>query len=157
MRAYRNQSRRFGFESLEHRTLLAGNVTAAVAAGTLALNGDGSGNAIQVWQSGANWKVQGLGTTVNGSFSVQTFAGVTNIVAALEGGNDFIRVFDGVLPGALVVSDSGGNDVAQLSNITAASITVNVGDGRDTVALNNTHTPGSLVVATSATNADGND
>src|SRR5215510_10042589 len=107
MRTSRNTiERRFGFERLENRVLLAGDVTAAVVAGTLELDGDSSGNALQIWKVGTDtWKVQGLGTAINGSNSVFIAAGVTNgISAALDAGNNFLKVFNGQLTGGLSVS-----------------------------------------------------
>src|SRR5262245_34086727 len=102
--------KRLAFERLEDRAMLAGNVIAAVITGDLELSGDAAGNALQVWQVGAGtWKVQGIGTTINGSFAIQTFTGVTgDIDAALDAGNNYIRVFTGNIPGSLNISSFDG-------------------------------------------------
>jgi hypothetical protein len=51
------------FEGLENRTLLAGDVTVAVVSGVLQITGDTADNSIQIKQAGADWRVQGIGTT----------------------------------------------------------------------------------------------
>src|ERR1043165_1413771 len=84
------------FEHLEDRRLLAGNVTAnaTTVPGVLLITGDGSSNGILVEQvSAASFKVTGLGTTVNASFSAKTITGVTGGIAInMQGGNDAVTL-----------------------------------------------------------------
>lgn len=132
------QTRVRRFETLETRTLLAGNVTAAVTAGELDIIGDAAGNAIQVSQTtSGDWKVQGIATTVNGH-NAQTFPGVTaGILINLGNGNDFVKVFNGTTPVGLDIQMGAGNDVVQGSNLTVSDIfQIEVGDGNNTVSLN---------------------
>ena len=133
----RKNTKKLRFEGLERRALMAGDVTAAVVAGVLEITGDDAGNAIQIKQSGADWKVQGLGTTVNGNNSAQTFTGVTGIAIDLAGGNDLIKVSKGTLSGDFDVSDSvGGRLTVDLSSLNADNITINTPDASDTITLN---------------------
>src|SRR5262245_8143007 len=105
----RLSKKRLALERLEVRAMLAGHLIAFVAGGDLDLLGDADGNAVQFWQVGAStWRVQGIATTVNGSFAIQTFTGVSNdINAALDAGNNYIRVFTGNVPGSLNISALG--------------------------------------------------
>jgi hypothetical protein len=137
------------FESLEDRCLMTGNVAAKVTSGLLLIRGDANANAVQVWQSGAHqWKVQGLGTSVNGTSSVKTFDGVDDITIALHGGNDFANVFSGKLSGSLlIVDDENGariksDDVIQVSNVTADGLEISSNQGNDNVLLNKVHVLG---------------
>jgi hypothetical protein len=124
------------FEQLEDRNLLAGNVTAAVAGGTLNIVGDNSANVLQLTQVGTNrWQVLGAGTKVNGSYSAKTFSGVTNIAADLNGGSDSILVYNGALNGTLGIVTDGGNDAVTLSNVRAAAVGVSTGDGHDSLSF----------------------
>jgi len=142
----------FRFEPLEKRALLAGNVMATVTGGELDITGDAAGNSVQVWQTGADtWKVQGIATTINGSHATYLATGVTgNIEANLMAGNNFIKVFNGTVPGALGITAEGGNDTVQVTNVstglsTAAdstSLVINAGDGKNTVALSGVITSG---------------
>src|SRR5690348_6679077 len=116
-RLHRKPQFRRGFERLENRALLAGNVTAAVVAGTLNLTGDASGNALLVVQTASNtWRVQGLGTTINGGNTAFLASGVTDITADLMDGNNFIRVAGGSLSGSLSLTAGTGNDSIQVGS-----------------------------------------
>jgi hypothetical protein len=87
IRRDRAARRRFGrrqlwLESLEQRSLLAGNVFAQVdAGGNLTLRGDNQANSIEAAQVGANsYTITGVDTTVNGGTDVVNFAGITGSV-----------------------------------------------------------------------------
>lgn len=91
----RNRSARqsLGMESLERRTVLAGNVTAQLLGPTLLLTGDSLGNAVVVASvAGGKFAVVSDGsTTINGSTEpFVTTKSVRNIVANLGAGNDGI-------------------------------------------------------------------
>src|SRR5262245_61665314 len=86
-----NSGRRLRFESLEDRTLMAGNVTAAVVNGTLQITGDKSANVIQIQQGTGNGiRLVGIGTTINGSSLAVNFAGASNIDLDMLAGNDSV-------------------------------------------------------------------
>src|SRR4029079_9310500 len=104
---FRSRLRRvgWGFESLERREVLSGNVSVSVAmypfdyAGTLRINGDGGNNTIAVWSGPNPWQVivaggvdaAGQPTLVNGQQGPVAINGVTKVVAVnLGNGNDRI-------------------------------------------------------------------
>src|SRR5438874_387391 len=109
------------FESLESRLALAGNVTAALFAGGLLITGDNSANAILVEQVDADsFRVTGLGTRVNGSFSPQQIDGVvTGIGIDMLGGNDAVTLRNLTVPGeGLGIVLGSGNDTLVLTGVT---------------------------------------
>ena len=134
--------------------MLAGNVTAAVSGGNLVLTGDASSNLIQVSQtSPGTWKVQGIGTKVNGSSAAQTFPGVSGISADLDGGNNSLQIFNGTLTNAVTVTTANGNDTVIIANLTVGNnLTVDVGSGTNAVSVTNASIGGSLTVLTGAKN-----
>ncbi len=126
------------FEALEQRNPLAGNVTAEVVGGALLIEGDNSSNAIQVRQVGeASWEVRGLGTRVNGSNSAFIANGVVEgINADLNRGDDFIKIFDGILAGDLLVETNQGADSLQLINLGINGLAnITTGDDPDAVLV----------------------
>ena len=79
----------FGFEILEPRVLLDGNVEAVLAGGNLRITGDALDNRLEIDQIAPNtFIVSGLATTVNGQ-AVETFINVTRgITVKMKDGND---------------------------------------------------------------------
>lgn len=135
-RTMQRPGRRYQFESLETRCLMAGNVKAAVTQGVMQLTGDNSSNLVQVRQiSGGKWEVQGIGTTVNGKSSF-TAKDVHQIIADLREGHDFFKI-GGNLGFTLTVNGHGGNDVVQLVNFTSLGTSVVTGNGSDSVLASN--------------------
>jgi len=149
-KARRCVDRRFQFERLENRSLLAGNVTAALSSGVLTLTGDASSNSVQVSQiSSTTWKVLGIATTINGSRSAQTFNGVTDIGANLGTANDSIKVSQMALTGNLTIDDSaGGSQFVQLLDVSANQISVTTGAGTDRVNVTDASTAGDFSIST---------
>ena len=89
-------------ESLEVRSLLAGNVLASIQAGGLTLQGDNLDNDVRIDFDATTFSISGLnGTTINGdaSFSrpISEISGVNRIGISLGNGNDSLGVF-GTLP-----------------------------------------------------------
>jgi hypothetical protein len=127
-----------GFERLEDRALLS--VTATLTGGALNLSGTAASESVQLWQSGSNWKVQGIGTKVNGSYAVQTFPGVTEIETELGAGNDFIKVFNGTAQSVTITynpSDT-GLKITQAVNLTLSALfTLNSTAGPNSVLMKN--------------------
>jgi hypothetical protein len=156
----RASKRSLGFEYLEDRTPLAGDVTATVVAGVLQITGDADANSILVRQQGAVWNVSSAdsSTTINGSLSSQRFSGVSDLAVDLLAGDDFIKVFNGALSGSLAIaSRAGGNSTVQLLKLKATNITVNTGDGADRITISSCQASAGLQVATFVTDSDGAD
>ncbi len=139
------KQRPFLFERLEHRSLLAGNVLVAVNAGELDITGDNAANSIQVGQvSPGTWKVTGIATKLNGGNAPVTESGVSTIDIQLSGGNDTCIVTGGTLTGGLfIMADDNpstppdGNNVVQVSNVTAGAVHVFVANGNNTISISN--------------------
>lgn len=96
-RARSTVPRRQFVETLEQRTLLAGNVLASQAGTVLTLEGDAYGNQIRVWSGYLPNEVvvQGEnGTTVNGSYYPQRFRPVDQAAAFMNSGNDTVKAID---------------------------------------------------------------
>lgn len=130
--------KRLGFESLESRIALAGNVAASVSGGLLVLTGDNSANALQVTQVGTNrWQVLGLGTKVNSSYTAKTFKNVTGIISELRGGNDSIVVSNGKMANVLAIDTGTGHDSVVVSRVTAGEIYADTKSGNDSVSIVN--------------------
>jgi hypothetical protein len=152
----RHQHRLLHVEPLERRELLAGNVSASVAGGTLFVRGNGEDNNIAIVQLGAGvYAVAGLDTTVNGDVDAfVTNRPVRNIIVDLGRGDDLL----GISNDAAAVYDLALNefdlDVETLTGIAAAdlqaeidlatadtvfdlpgSLTIRTGDGNDGVAI----------------------
>ncbi len=88
--------RTLGFQRLEDRTLMAGNVTVAVQNAALVVTGDNSNNAIVITQSGSGKYTVAPGdsnTTINGKLAAQTFSGVTgDFNINLKAGADSMQI-----------------------------------------------------------------
>jgi len=150
----RLSARTLRFESLEHRALLTANVTATFDGTTLSLIADNANTAelVQVRQTGASWTVQGIGTTINGSSSAQSFGDsttpVVDISADLQGGNDYLRIANGTLTGGVsAVFSGGGNKIVQIASLTTATdVTVTTLGGSDSIQLLSLHVGGVVIV-----------
>lgn len=146
--------RRLGIEGLELRALMAGDVTATVTAGVLEIIGDSKGNSVQIRQSGTEWRVQGISTTVNGSRSAQFFSGVTDITVNLQGGNDIVQVTDGTLTGALEIVDIAGAMNINLARLNANAIDILTFNQKDQVTITNCEVVGDVALVTFAGTGD---
>jgi hypothetical protein len=155
------------FETLENRSMLAGNVTAAVAGGNLTITGDNSANILTLKElSGNRWQITGAGTKINGRTQTFTTAAVTGgVVISLNGGADSLVMTKGSIAAQLTILMGNGNDTATLSNLNVGRYlhfegnsgndvfvasnfkvsnptfeffsTIDMQDGNDTVALTN--------------------
>ncbi len=125
------------FESLETRTLMAGNVTAAInEAGNLEIRGDSKSNVVAVTQfNNGEWKVQGLvGTTINGKSS-EKFEYSGGMDVSLGRGNDGFAIVKGDLQGELSIRTSDGIDGVALTRLRAWSIFVHTGADTDAILV----------------------
>jgi hypothetical protein len=157
--------RKLAVESLEQRQLMAGDVTVAVTHGEVAITGDQAGNQIEITQNADNTiRIAGSllsGTTINGQPSV-TLKNATfgNITIETGAGNDRVNIRDVAiqqLAGSQFRLGLGaGSDFATVNNVKfAAELVVagdsllareTLGDGRDTVRLQEVETGGSALL-----------
>jgi hypothetical protein len=134
MRTNRRPSRTF--ETLENRSLLAGNVVAAVdGGGNLTITGDAKSNTIYLAETAhGGWRIQGLDTKVNGHGKTFVTAPVTgNISVDMGSGNDQFFMQDGRVPGNLSVQMGNGKNSMTLWNLDIALLTFDSGDLNDHV------------------------
>jgi hypothetical protein len=129
----------FQFESLEARLALTGNVTAVPDGGTLIITGDSSANGILVERIDADsFRITGLGTKVNGSFSAKQINGIVNGIGIdMRGGSDSVTLKNLTVPGAgLGILLGGGNDALVLSNVRVNGVTaIDAGTGNDAIVI----------------------
>jgi hypothetical protein len=138
-----NQNRKRQFETLETRTLMAGNVTAAVAGGVLTITGDKSANVITVTElSGGRFQIVGGATKINGKNQTFVTDPVTSSVNInMQGGSDSLVLHDASVDGGhLTILMGDGNDTATLSNVDIGTFLHFEGNsGNDVLAINNVH------------------
>ncbi len=116
---------------LEDRTLLAGNVTAAISGGNLVIQGDGLSNIILIepTANAGEFKITGTVTTVNGAANV-TLAGLTgDIIAQMGDGNDQVQIStngtqDITLPGAIRGEMGEGDNVFKVFTFGTSNLKV---------------------------------
>src|SRR5690349_15576548 len=112
----RSGSRVCAFESLETRQMMAGDVTAQIHNGNLIIKGDSSDNTIAVTQSGTTITVTGTSTTVNSSTSAAVLTGFT---------------------GKIKIKMKDGADSVTLTGLTTTKLDVEMGDGNNTLDIEN--------------------
>ncbi len=138
--------RTLGFQQLEDRTLMAGNVTAAMSNHSLNITAQSTTGDldVRITQVAANQfrvdSVSGL-TTINGGDG-QTFTVTGNISVVLKGGNDILRVGSlsasdyTTLPGSLNIVLGDGNNRLELHNASVGgNFTLTGGVGNDNVYI----------------------
>jgi hypothetical protein len=152
MRSRVGSDKRFGFERLEHRTVLNGTVFVTGALGALTMQGDTSSNYLLIRQvgttpgGGVNIRVQGLATKLDNvdtgtTGSAFTFTGITNIAIDLsQGGNDQLTLINTNIAGQggdIAIGFGGGNDILAMTNVKAQNVAVGLGGGNDLASLVN--------------------
>jgi hypothetical protein len=166
------RARRLGFQPLEQRALLAGDVAAWVSRGTLFIRGNGAGNGVQIGSFFDEEEQQdvfvvsgffheGGETTINGQESDE-FRGVQNIDVNLKGGNDTLLMTNDDERLFLCLGEAFGSngelafDAGVLTNGVGDEDTIHVpgsvviatGDGEDEVGVGNVHIGVDLVIST---------
>jgi hypothetical protein len=133
-----------GFEVLERRDVMAGNVVATVDGGDLVIKGDGLSNGVKIMRLDANaYEVVGTmhggsQTRINGELS-KRFIGVTDDISVnLALGNDDLQLHGHgptaplSTPDAISIAMDAGNDSVFLNYVKAGgNIDVNSGSGAD--------------------------
>ena len=168
--------RKLALETLENRSLMAGNVTASMAGSRLVIQGDGEANHVVLSFDRATQRLHvngvataGGATTINGSSTPPAgFPRVRQVQVLLGDGDDTLEVLN---PGAADVVimqyfsiDTGGGDdtvvfgrvgnaaggVAPLASKvrTGAGINVQTGEGDDQIQIANLEVGGGLLIGT---------
>ncbi|WP_254510568.1 hypothetical protein [Anatilimnocola floriformis] len=127
------QSKRLVVERLEDRSLMAGNVTAAVSGGVLVITGDTADNGITVDYIASNNTYQVTGTTPTGGTATTINSLDTSVPANAQ-------IFSGVTKG-VTVNAGAGNDNLVFGAATSTTfkvvgnLEIDMGLGNDTVAI----------------------
>ncbi|WP_425616914.1 beta strand repeat-containing protein [Anatilimnocola sp. NA78] len=135
-----------GIESLEERTVMAGNVLANAADGVLRIIGDANDNQIQVTRSTLATNsvtissINGSNTTINGQAGPVTINNVSKgVLAALGAGNDEIHLSGSSTDvfrttGDTTIMTGIGNDIVRFTNYSMGGrLNVQTGGGNDQV------------------------
>jgi hypothetical protein len=129
-----------GFEMLEPRDMLAGNVTATLAGTILTITGDTAGNEIRIADNAdSGIVVRGIGTTVNGGSAVfnSNAVVVSRININMKSGNDTVTYLAANLTGTLSCVGEAGNDAfAGRGGTVGHQLLVDLGSGNNTTTLN---------------------
>jgi hypothetical protein len=137
MRFNKNLKRKVGFEHLETRAMMAGNVTAEVLeGGQLFIKGTTKDNFVVVTKfNNGDVKVAGVpgtNTKINGHSS-ETFEGVDSLFATMGSGNDGFAILKGTFFGLVEINTGNGIDGVALTKLTAGGVQVNTGADTDVV------------------------
>jgi hypothetical protein len=146
-----------GFEALEDRILLAGDVSAVLQGSTLYIIGDSAGNDVNIGQDDlGNITVQGTdGTSINhdSSGNPLVFSGVKNISASLDGGDDRLIIGgedETAETGVTAAEEEADEEGPKLS--LAGCLTVATGSGDDVVRMSFTQVQGNVTILTDGGN-----
>lgn len=141
----------FPTAALESRTLLAGNVTAAIVDGELIITGDAAANDITILETAAGVIVRGNSTTINGGAAdfvafAPSVARTGKIVATMGAGNDKVQIDDLTLDGRVVFHGGEGNDSLGLTEATIKAGVGFHGDaGNDSLVMDQSTVEGSVL------------
>ncbi len=131
-------------ECLEPRLAPAGVVAVSTAGGVLTLTGDGLDNNIQILEQGNQWFIWNGGNvdttqySLNGAPAVVslTIAPMASIKATLNAGNDYLRISELAIAGAVTVFGNAGNDEVSIFNsLVQGAVKIEGGDGNDQVRI----------------------
>jgi hypothetical protein len=170
--------RRLALETLEDRSLLAGNVTASMAGSKLVIHGDGEANHIVLSFDRATQRfhvsgqpIAGGATTVNGSATPPAgFPRVRQIQVLLGDGDDTLEVLnpgaaDVVIAQYFSIDMGAGDDTVVFGRVgnapggaaplaskvrTGAGLNVQTGAGDDQIQIANLEVGGALLIGTGA-------
>lgn len=152
-RSTRKESRRAGFEHLEPRALLAGDVTVEVVGGNLRIHGDELDNHLIVAAGAEEGQyvitglpdADGVDTTVNTEASVIVEGVRGNVRAFLRQGNDGVTFQRMSLPGTMRVNTGRGDDLIALDHVrVGGGAFIQLGTGSNTANVDTATVGGSL-------------
>jgi protein-disulfide isomerase len=106
----RKKTNRYNYNQLEPRKMLAGDVQVIVSDAILLVVGDDAANEVQVTQSGGNYTVTGVDTTINGGSTPAVVSGINFVTISMAGGNDIATITDLNVARNLSFYGGDGND-----------------------------------------------
>lgn len=126
MLRFATRHRRFGFEQLERREVLAGNVTAVIDGGNLVITGDSGNNNIVISRGplgqvivagGTEGGAIGTETQINGSVAPAILSGfAVDVLINMGDGNDRVVITDFTSSNVINAYLGGGDDVFLLQS-----------------------------------------
>ncbi|QDU88519.1 hypothetical protein Pla175_18970 [Pirellulimonas nuda] len=157
------KKRKLGMQSLEAKAMMAGDVGVNLSGGVLELSGDNASNHVNIQQLDADsYRVEGLGTSLNGQSTPLTLHGVKTISADMNGGDDRLSIFGQTksiqqLDGDLKIEMGTGNDSVNVdglwitgdaSIVTDESLKSGRPQGADAVRVDDFNAWGTLNIST---------
>ena len=136
----RETSRRPMIESLENRTVFAGNIVATFDPATRALDltGDGLDNAVLIRPNAAGGisLLGQLGTTINGAANIPIpVPSLGAVTVNLQSGDDSISV-NGVSMGSFKLQETFGDDRVRLTGVgVSGGVSINTHSGKDEIRV----------------------
>ena len=147
-----------GFEELETRLLLSGDVSVILDSGNLTITGDALANDIRILDNNQGGiRVLGLnGTLINGASTAFNSGAdsVADVTASMKGGDDFVQFRADQATGIVKIITSAGADKVTVDSraIIAKTLSVNTGTGDDCVKISDSDVLGRGVIVTGAGN-----
>ena len=152
------RNRNLGYQSLETRKMLAGDVT-VVEDGHLYIRGDAADNQFEVVADGDQLRVNGLqGTTINGQDSyLVAGATVTDAGVSFEGGlrthlgpgSDDLMIQDAVFESfSIIFGGTGDDNIEVVDTDFMDRVVVQTYDGDDSISTTRSHFEGPLYIQT---------
>jgi type VI protein secretion system component Hcp len=126
-----------GFEQLEARELLAGDVLAEVSGGVLTLTGDAADNSIRIVDVGEDGiLLRGVGTTVNGKATQYYKVTFNDMLVSSLAGNDNVYVSSENIGGKLTMTLGDGTDNVRIeSGEISGDVSIDGGSGNNNVRI----------------------
>lgn len=129
-----------GFQRLENRQLLAGDVTAVYEGGILLLSGDAQANEFTISARPGRLVVTGIDTTINGAETFSPLLDPISILIRSGDGNDVVRVAQLSRTRHLGVEGGPGDDSVFLEGVALRNVYTALGEGADVLELNGVNT-----------------
>ena len=137
-------------ETLEQRTLLAGNLTAQLVGQTTFLSGDSADNSVEILVDNGNVVLRGLdNTTINGATTELVITAgspaMGHLITSLGNGNDSLVINGVTINGNVTVDGGAGDDQIGIVNTTVnGRTTLNANAGADTLSLQTSTVTGAV-------------
>lgn len=138
----RKQLGSFGYQRLEARQLLAGDVSVSLESGVLNVSGDSLANEVQIvgTATGGATVVATAGTTINNNVApIVVASGIQHVNVRLNGGNDAVDISGLLLADGLTVDGQDGNDRINIHDLNIRFLDANGGSGNDVLEFHNTY------------------
>jgi FKBP-type peptidyl-prolyl cis-trans isomerase len=139
----------FGYQPLESRQLLAGDVSVSLDVDNLQISGDSAANEIRLsgTPDGRLQVIAVTGTTINGGTTAfDVGVAVRNVTISLGDGNDRLTIENLVSTGILSIDLGAGDDNSQIRDINVRVLNVNGQAGNEVMQFHNTFSLGNITL-----------